>query len=331
MGGQGSRTPDLEAGPPTPAVWPTGSPGTLRCWGPCGQHTQGLAGMLSEWGGPARAVFGRRGPCVRLGSWGPQHRGVGPGPGALTGAPTTTWGLDRSAACSPHSAGHPGPGAGRPSVQGERAGGGGGVPGQSPRGADPGPAILTAASSDFPPVSSGCSCGHRKTRCTGPSVPPDPGWACAGLPTPFGPWHPHLACGAALGPREGRLQHGPGCIQRQPPSLGLRQPRARPPLAFQGPGQPLSPWSGKSRSPAEGRAFSVTAETRELGQRSRGSHQAPGTHSRLVPGWPGVHTPPPPPPTAAVQPLTHTLIHHTAGGALTPRAWRSEAGGSRRR
>lgn len=87
MGGQGSRTPDLEAGPPMPAVWPAGSPGALRCWGPCGRHTQGLAGMLSEWGGPARAVFGRRGPCVRRGSWGPQHRGGGPWAGSSDWCP----------------------------------------------------------------------------------------------------------------------------------------------------------------------------------------------------------------------------------------------------
>ena len=48
MGGQRSCIPNLEAGPPAPALWPRGSTGTWRCWGPCGRHTQRLAGMLSE-------------------------------------------------------------------------------------------------------------------------------------------------------------------------------------------------------------------------------------------------------------------------------------------
>ena len=117
---------------------------------------------------------------------------------------------------------------------------------------------------------------HRSSHPSRPRVGP------CGAPRPLLFLAPSgHACGAAPGPQEGYVQRGPGCIQHLPPSSGLQQPRARPPPALRGPGRPLSPWSGKSRSPAEGRAFSVTSETRELGQQSRGSHQAQGSCSQL--------------------------------------------------
>ena len=191
MGGHRSCTPNLEAGPPMPALWPRGSPETWRCWGPCGWHTQRLAGMLREWGGPAHAVFGPQGPCVQRGAWGPQRRVVGPGPGALVPPPPRgAWTGQQHAALT--QLGRPSPGAGQPPVQGVCRGGGSGGPGRSPQGVDPGPAVFTAASLDFPPVSPGCSWGHQTARHTGPPIPPDPGWAHAGLPAPFCSWHPQV-------------------------------------------------------------------------------------------------------------------------------------------
>ena len=89
--------------------------------------------MLSEWGGlPAGSL------CM-AGGLGVSAQGVGPAPGALTAAPTAARGPDGSVACSRHLAIV----LGAAPVPGECAGRGGGRPGQSPQGMDPGPAVRT--------------------------------------------------------------------------------------------------------------------------------------------------------------------------------------------
>lgn len=175
--------------------------------------------------------------------------------------------------------GAPGPGAGQPPCTGILRAGAVGGQGGAPRGR-----TQAQQSARGELMWSSENRAHR-----GLPIPPDPGWTRAGLPAPLG-----HACGAAPGPQEGRAQRSLGRVQCQPPFSGLRQPWARPPLALQDPGRPLSPWSGKPRGLGEGQACSVSSEPRGLGQRSRGGHQAQGSRSWLVPGRPGVHTPPTP-------------------------------------
>lgn len=177
------------------------------------------------------AVFGRRGPCVRRGSWGPQHRG-GPWAGSSDWCPhhhRGAWTGQQRALTRP---GHPSPGAGRPPVQ-RRAGGGGRVPGQSPRGSGQA-TILMAASSDFLPVSSGCACGHRETRRTGPSVPQTPGGPVRGSPPPS---LPGTLVSPAVQPwaRGRAISSMAQAASSASLSSGLRQPRARPPAVLPGP------------------------------------------------------------------------------------------------
>ena len=212
--------------------------------------------------------------CV-AGGLGVSAQGVGPAPGALTVAPTAARGLDGSVACSPHLAMVPG----AAPVPGERAGRGSRRPGRSPQGVDPGPAVHTV----------GAPVVIWKPGARGPSHPSRCRVDPCRAPCPLLSLAPsHHTCGAAPGPQEGR-------VQWQPPLSGLRPPRARPLLALQDPGWPLSPWSGKPCGRGEGRACSVSYEPRGLGQWSRGGHQAQGSRFWLVPGRPGVHTPPQPP------------------------------------